>query len=295
MLLASSWVSGQTCTTYVVVDPFDHKTTKGIDGLRAEDFEAKLDHTSVPIVSVTQTFNGRLLLLVEISGTAEDATLAERANALANLAAQAPTGRSVAFGVFAERAIFMKGFSTDPQERRSSINELMAQAKSLGKQTALYDALHEALTLFGPHRPGDTILLISAGFDNRSKRNGGDMEKEFLAQGTRLLVMMRPRASMVPVPGQQFRWKPDSDMGVRTSAGRTDLARLSGRTGGAYTGFSPHFFEFAWAGYMVGILAPANLEKPKEWNLRLRGAAAKAHPDAIIYQPWELPLCSPVH
>jgi hypothetical protein len=276
------------------VDPFDSKTTKGIDGLRAEDFEAKLDHTSVPIVSVTQRFNGRLLLLLEISGTAEDPTLADRANQLANLAAQAPTGRSVAFGVFAERAIFMKGFSSDPQERRSSINEIMAQSKSLGKQTAVYDALHDALTLFGPHQPGDTILLISDGFDNHSKRNGGDMEKEFLARGTRLLVMMRPRASMVPEPGQQFRWKPDAEMGVRTSAGRSDLARLSGRTGGAYTGFNPHFFEFAWAGYMVGITAPANLEKPKEWNLRLHGAAAKAHPDALIYQPWELPLCNPV-
>ncbi len=216
----------------------------------------------------------------------------QRANALANLAAQAPKGRSVAFGVFAERAIFMKRFSTDSQERRSSINEVMAQSNTLGKQTALYDALHEALGLFGQHQPGDTILLISDGFDNRSKRNGGDMEKEFLAHGTRLLVMMRPRASMVPIPDQQFRWAPDANMGI-SSAGRRDLGRLSSRTGGAYTGFSPHFFEFAWAGYMVGIAAPANLEKPKEWNLRLRGAAAKAHPDAMIYQPWELPLCSP--
>ena len=295
VLLLSSLASGQTCTSYVVIDPFDHKTTMGINGLHAEDFEAKLANSSVPIVSVTQSFNGRLLLLLETSGTAEDSSLAARANELANLAAEAPTWRSVGFGIFAERAMFMKGFSTDKQERRSSINELMAQAGSLGKQTALYDALHQALALFGQHLPGDTILLVSDGFDNHSKRNAGDMEKEFLAQGTRLLVMMRPRVSMVPIPGQQFRWAPDGSRGVGRSPGRSDLARLSSKTGGAYTGFNPHFFEFAWAGYMLGIAAPANLEKPKEFNLRLRGTAAKAHPDALIYQPWELPLCSPVH
>ena len=41
IVLSSATVFAQTCTTYVVVDPFDGKTRHGIDGLKAEDFEAR--------------------------------------------------------------------------------------------------------------------------------------------------------------------------------------------------------------------------------------------------------------
>jgi hypothetical protein len=291
ILLASTWASAQTCSTYVVADPFDHKTTMGINGLQAEDFQAKLGNTVLPIVKSTQTFDARLLVLFETSGTAEDPGLAQQSTELANLAAQAPPGKMLAFGVFAERALFGKGFSSNPQDRRSTIDELMAHANSLGKRTALYDALHQALALFGQHQPGDAILLVSDGFDDASKRNGVDLDKEFQVAGTRLLVMMRPQVGMVKVPNQQFRWTPDKNLSWKASPGKGELAHLSSSSGGSYTGFNPHFVEFAWAGYLLEIAVPSALDKPKEWTLQLRGTSAREHPEALIYHPWKLLPC----
>ena len=65
IVLSSATVFAQTCTTYVVVDPFDGKTRHGIDGLKAEDFEARMGSASLPVVSATQSFNNRVLVLVE--------------------------------------------------------------------------------------------------------------------------------------------------------------------------------------------------------------------------------------
>ena len=62
----------QTCTTYVMVDPFNSKTERGIDGLTAERFQASMGNTSLPVVSATQSFNNRVLVLTETSGSADN-------------------------------------------------------------------------------------------------------------------------------------------------------------------------------------------------------------------------------
>ncbi len=61
----------QNCSTYAVVDPFDGKTSHGIDGLKAENFEAKAGSLSLPIVSATQNFNSRVLILLQIGTSPE--------------------------------------------------------------------------------------------------------------------------------------------------------------------------------------------------------------------------------
>lgn len=71
------------------------------------------------------------------------------------------------------------------------------------------------------------------------------------------------------------------------------LHRLATITGGAYThGLNPDMIDFVRAGYLLGIKAPAGLEKPKSWKLQLRGDAAKTHKDALIYQPYSLVPCT---
>src|SRR5215831_19431058 len=61
-----SW--SQTCTSFIVVNAFDHKLHIDIQTLKPEDFEAKMGGTQLEIVSLDQDYNSRLLVLLEMDG-----------------------------------------------------------------------------------------------------------------------------------------------------------------------------------------------------------------------------------
>jgi hypothetical protein len=163
---------------------------------------------------------------------------------------------------------------------------LLKHARLPGKYVSLFDSLHQAIAVFGPHQPGDTILLLTDGHDNQSKRNLNDMKKEFAASGTRLLVVIRPKFT----PRGVFR-----DLQQHAREENLSLKILSSSTGGAYTSYRNHrFLEFAWAGYLLGIQAPATLNKPKEWKVRIRNSNGKIDKNILLYSPWQLTPCAPV-
>lgn len=282
--LAGATVFAQTCTTYVVVDPFDGKTELGIDGLQAQDFDARMGNASLPVVSATQSFNNRVLVLTETSGSADNKEVDALVRKIAGKARTAPVGRPIAFGAFAEEPVISKNFLVDPQKRSLAIDEVLTQAARLsGKYVSLFDSLHQAIAAFGPHQPGDTILLLTDGHDNKSKRNLNDMKKEFAASGTRLLVVIRPKFT----PPGVFR-----DARQRAREENLSLKILSSSTGGSYTGFkSNRFLDFAWAGYLLGIQPPATLDKPKEWELHIKDSNGKINKNALIFHPWRLTPC----
>jgi hypothetical protein len=287
ILLTTSGLLAQNCTTYVLIEPFNTKTGQGIDGLTAESFQALMGNDSLPVVSATQNFNNRVLVLTESTGSADNKEVGMLVRAIADKARRAPTGRPIAFGAFAEEAVIGKDFLTDPQKRSSDIDEVLAQAARLpGKYVSLFDSLHQAIAVFGPHQPGDTILLMTDGHDNKSKRNLNDMEKEFAASGTRLLVVIRPKFTPTGVY---------ADFKQHAREENLSLKILSSRTGGAYTSFrNDRFLEFAWAGYLLGIQAPAALDRPKEWKLQIKNSNGKIDKDAFLYSPWKLTPCGPV-
>lgn len=284
LLLFSSFATGQNCTTYTVVAALDHKTLDDIENLKAEDFVARMGNVAVPVVSVTQGFNNRVLVLLETDGTNSD-RIEEVVSLATRLARQAPDGKPLAFGIFAKRSLFTKSFNTDSKMRAQEISAVMEEAPSLGKRVALYDALHNALAVFGPHQPGDTILLIGDGFDDVSDHAGSEIEKEFAAKGTRLLVELRQQPSHVT---GNFLWRPPE-------RDREILERMSMRSGGAYTLFSAHLFAFPWRGYMVGVSIPDDSHHSHKWKLRLGEAVAQSHKRTNLYYPERLPGCaSPV-
>jgi hypothetical protein len=287
LALAAPAVLAQNCTTYVLIEPFNTKTGHGIDGLKAESFQALMGNASLPVVSATQDFNNRVLVLTESSGSADNKEVSMLVRAIADKARKAPTGRPIAFGAFAEEAVIGKEFLTDPQKRSSAIDEVLAQAARLpGKYVSLFDSLHQAIAVFGPHQPGDTILVLTDGHDNKSKRNLHDMEREFAASGTRLLVVIRPKFAPTGVY---------ADFRQHAREENLSLKILSSRTGGAYTGFkNDRFLEFAWAGYLLGIQAPAALDKPKDWKLQVKNSTGKADKNVVLYSPWQLTPCGPV-
>ena len=279
IMLVSSLVFGQNCTCYVVVAAYDQKTGLDLEKLKTQDFEVTLGHRSLPVVSASQEFTNRLLVLLETDGSSNNTKLSEVSDVVGRWVREIPDGRPIAFGVFAERAVFTKGFNDDQEKRRKELSAVLEEADSLGKRSALFDALHDALAMFPDHQPGDTVLLISDGFDDMSHHSPSDIEKEFAAKGVRLFFMLRRPPSRVE---RDTLWIPHHE--------REILERTTNETGGAYSGFSPPFFRFAWAGYLLGIRVPTSIIKPSTWKLRVRRPDA-GYWKANLYYPQKLTPC----
>jgi hypothetical protein len=281
-LLTCSLVAAQECVTYIVVPVVDHTTGEEIDNLKISDFNARAGHTALPVVSAERKFSNRLLLLLETDGLGSNDKIGSEINAMTQMARQAPEGKPIAFGIYADRAVFTKDFSSDAKQRATEINSVIEKSGELGKQVALYDALHEALHRFGAHEPGDTILLVADAYDDHSHRTADEVEKEFLRSGTRLAVMLRQPFSRV---SRDFMWSTHDRE-------KTTFELLTARTGGSYTIYEEHLFDFPWKGYMLGLQVPNGRHLPRHWKLRLSDSAPVSGRHPKLYYPEQLPGCT---
>lgn len=280
MLFASSLFS-QECTSSVAVNVFDDHLRIDIQTLKAEDFQARMNDHALAITNIEQNYDSRLLVLLETDGSAKDSKIEDVVETITRMTGQAPEGKPVAFGIYADRAVFTKDFISDPDKRRAAIGAIAEQEDSLGKRVALFDALHQALQLFGPHQPGDTILLVGSPYDDRSNRSLGDIEKEFLATGTRLMAMLRRPMSHVE---RDF-------VSNNHDRERSLFLDFAERTGGAHSEFDPRFLSFTWRGYMLEIKVPDKGHKPHPWSLKLREEAKAVFKHSKIFYPELLPPC----
>jgi hypothetical protein len=283
ILFLSSWSAAQDCTAYVVVNVYNSKLGIDVLTLKAEDFEARTDKIALPIVSSKSSYTSRLLVLVETDGM-DNSQVAEAVDTVTRMSRQAPEGQPVAFGIYADRAVFTKGFFTNAEERTTAISAVREEASSLGKRVALFDALHEGLQLFGAHQPGDALLLVGFPYDDKSHHSAADVEKEFLATGTRFMAMLREPMSRV---SRDFLLNPHT-------AEKQMFYDLPEKTGGAHTSFDAHFFGWGWRGYLLEIKVPDGLRKSRseKWKLKFRGAAAEAFKKSHLYYPEYLPPCA---
>jgi hypothetical protein len=281
-LLLSSQGLAQECTVTVLASFYDQLTKDEIETLKPDDLEIKIDGKRLPVLSASRDFNNRLLILLETEGSAKNEKLSSLVSTVTQQARQAPAGKPVAFGVFAEKATFTKGFSSEPEMRTAAINEVIEGAPPLGKRVALWDALHEALALFGPHQPGDTVLLVGDPYDDSSHRSPESVEKEFVANGTRLFMMRRTEGSRVE---RDFMWQThDLEKMV--------LARTTEETGGLLSMYVASLIRFAWAGYMLEIKLPPGMSRPHKWKVQFRGDAAVTHRKTNFYYPARFPACN---
>jgi hypothetical protein len=272
---------GQECTSTVLVSFYDQLTTAEIETLKAEDIDARLGNSSLPVLSASRDFHNRLLILVEMDGAAKNAKMENVVETVTQQARTAPEGEPVAFGIYSDKAIFSEDFQADPDKRAKAVDAVIEEENSLKNRVALWDALHQALAKFGPHQPGDTILLIGEPYDDASHRSGSDVEKEFLANGTRLFIMRRIHASRVE---RDFMWSSHE-------LEKSTFNRLTQETGGLISEYVPSLIRFAWAGYFLELKLPPDMNKPKKWKVKFRGNAAIVHRKTNFYYPAVLPPC----
>ncbi len=282
LALLPACATGQGCTTTVLVSFYDQLTTSEIETLKAEDIEVKADGKTLPIVSFNHEFSNRLLILLETEGASKNDKIEETVNMAMRQARTAPEGKPVAFGIFAEKSLFTKEFIADPEKRAAAVNDVFEQAGTMGKHVALWDALHQAIALFGPHQPGDTILLVGEPYDDKSSHSGHDVEKELIAHGTRLFVMRRIRGSRVD---RDFLWKSHE-------LEKAVLERTTRETGGLLSEYVPSLIRFGWAGYMLEMKVPDGMARTQKWKVQFRGTAAQTHRKTNFYYQAAFPACA---
>ncbi len=275
-------IAAQECTNTVLVSFYDQLTTNEIQTLKSDDVQIRMSGSELPVLGFSRDFNNRLLILLETEGAAKNEKLSDLVEMVTRQARSAPDGKPVAFGIFSQKAIFTKGFLGDEKKRTAAINDVIEEAGSLGKRVALWDSLHAALEQFGPHQPGDTVLLIGDPYDDISHHKADNVEKEYLATGTRFFMMRRMHASHVD---RDFSWSTHE-------LEKTVLERMTQETGGLLSEYVPSLIRFAWAGYMVTVKLPPGMDKPHKWKVQFRGPAVRTHRKTNFYYPVLLPPCN---
>lgn len=285
LVLAASLASAQQCATQVAVNAFDSHTRDFLYGLTPEDFNATSGHLQLRVAAVKPVFRNRVLVLLDAGSNPDKGSLQQ----MAELVEEAPLGVPVAFGIFAHRAAFTPGFITDPARLGSAIKRVVAESPTRGEGSDLNGALQEALTKFGPHQAGDTILLVTSGVDHESNRAMRRLHREFRRRGTRLQLLM----GLWPSPASATRGVAqlfsDWDAADRFSS---KLIVLANSTGGALMGFmNSDWLHAASSGYMLTILTPARMTSARNWNLRIRDAGNDV-PPADLFYPEQIGPCS---
>jgi hypothetical protein len=242
--------------------------------------------------------NNRMLVLVDASGGAEEPKVAESVRTIADVTRQAPAEMPVAFGIFGERAFLSHGFASDLKTMNAQIDEVMTQlsSPSLGQYPALFDALHEALALFGEPEPGDTILLVSRGLNYGSKRSAKDLAGEFSNAGVRLLVMTGEHLTP-PRKDPASQWYTDerSSASLEAGPGAVHLLKIAQQTGGSLVGFiGPRWFSAAAVGYTLKLQSPWSFTMAKSWSLEFTKAAQNSVGRVRLVRPQQLPPCTTV-
>jgi len=292
LLAISSFSAAQRCTTSVLVNAFDARTRESLHGLRASDFAASAGRRGeLQVESVRPVFRNRVLVLLDLGGPNGNSSAQQTArtamlqNAIEYID-EAPQEMPVAFGAFAERAVFTSGFSSGPESLSSSMQSISQRATGLTGNSNLTSALLQALAMFGQHRPGDTILLISNGDRPARKTKWNALAREFARRGTRIQLLMDTPAASMGDSASMF--------SAFTSVDLMDpsLLKLANSTGGVLMGFmNSEWYNVAASGYLLDI-RESQRTKSKSWHLQVRNYGDEFGVTPVLFYPRQLPACS---
>jgi hypothetical protein len=171
---------------------------KGVapEDLKPADFRAQLGGRDVPVVAAAPTLVGRrIVLLMDVSGSMEGLPQQPWKQQNAWLAAQVIVrtlgpGRQFAVLTFSDGVQMLSSWQENAEETVAKLQQA-AGTKPRG-QTALIDAVQEALRLLEPAEFGDAIVAITDGEDSRSKSNAVKVRKVLQLRGVRFFCLLLP-------------------------------------------------------------------------------------------------------
>jgi len=296
LLLIVQLAVAQECDKIVPVNVLNF-STHGVLQFDPERLHATVGGKPIPISVFHRTGGNRILVLVDISGSMEKNLRFTKAM-FRELLEHVPPGVSLAYGFFSEGVYLSRGFTREPEDLAKAV----AHVDSLTWQhrgTALYDALHEGLNLFQKVSPGDSILLITDGGENRSRWNEGKVKREILESGIRVFAFMPPSIINAVQPEEIYGPARVSDFADETGGVafvlRTDWDLGDPKSATATLGSLRQFWsEGIGGGYFVTFKLPESVKKPTKWKLGLDKSGDKHLKDAVVTYPWKLIPCSTI-
>ena len=141
---------------------------KSVPGLTGKELEVSIDDAVQPIVSLNSAFEGGVYLAVALlfdrSGSMKNAIDKTKEAGLAFLKRMSEEDL-IAIVTFDHRVQVDSNFTVNRAESERAIKQI-----ALGGDTALYDAIHEALALFEKAgTPRQAVVVLSDGKDTRSR------------------------------------------------------------------------------------------------------------------------------
>ena len=172
-----------------------------VPGLQPNNFHVVLQGKPLNIISAQpQTHPVRVVILLDTSGsilTPEDTFDLARRFA-GDIRRSLKPGNELALLTFSSEIKILAGLSSD---RNNLVKQFIALSSkehdaTMGRQTAFFDALMKAASLFGSPQPGDAIYVITDGGDNSSRHHFREAKQVLIKKGIRLFC-----ALVIPTSG----------------------------------------------------------------------------------------------
>ena len=273
LCLFSSLRAQSPCSETVLVNVQD-KTGKFISSLQSSDFTVEVQSRHVEVASAAAGKGiRRAVLAIDVSGSM---TSNQRiGKAVYELLRSFPESSQLALVLFSQKILKVIPFGHSRQEMMDAV----AALPPFTGQTALRDSLTYAHSMLRPSEPGDMVVVLTDGGDDKSKISASKLKEDYLRSRVRLGVIL--------FEDSFFRTEEES-------WGAEDLGNFVDQVGGALlTLHNPYevggvrdFLRQLEEYYAIQI-ATTPTHKPVHLQIDLRDSAGKKKRDLIVRYPHE--------
>ena len=164
----------------IAVNLFDHD--KQIDSeISPDNFQASMPHEKITVLSVTASRPSRMVIVLDASGsmTSDKSDWNSYIDNAKELAKGLAAGTQVGLIVFSTQVDTTVPLTSDREIMARELETVRSAVSSAGKRTekaALWDAVGNAIGLFGTVAVGDTLYVMSVGKDDVSRLHPEDFE-----------------------------------------------------------------------------------------------------------------------
>lgn len=159
------------------------------------EFRGAYGRKSILVKSITfDRGPRRVVILMDLSGSMAGRVSGDwnvLFDTARDLISQMPPTARIGFASFTGSLQPIISPTADHQSVLDSVERMRSSQSSVelkNGDTAMRDAIHETIAMFGEPDFGDAIYIISDGYDNRSKISAGTVVKELDAAGIRLFA-----------------------------------------------------------------------------------------------------------